>query len=184
LSEIHFSIIIACYNQEAFIKESVESALPQRYLNKEIILVNDCSSDGTVDVLKTFGTLIKLVILPKHSGAYTSRDYGACLATGKYLVFLDSDDVLMPLVLDVYDELVTVRCPKIALGQAILFNGKVPETNIIDISNSIKFVKSAYFLAKDRSGLYNISALVVDRSYFWSAGRWSHGIFYKDIQDL
>ncbi len=184
MSEFRFSIVIACYNQEAFIKETVVSALSQRYANKEIIVVDDCSSDGTVELLKSFGELINLVIMPENGGVYTSRNHGASLAKGEYLVFLDGDDVLMPWALDIYDKLINARNPKIILGRANLFSGKVPKVNINDIPNSIQFVEYGYFLAKDRPGLYNSSALVVNHTTFWSAGGWSKGIFYQDIQDL
>ena len=184
MSEIRFSIVIACYNQEAFIRESVESALSQGHPDKEIIVVDDCSSDGTANVLKTFGASINLAILPKNSGVYASRNHGASLANGEYLVFLDGDDVLMPWALDVYCHLVIARRPKIVLGRAVRFHGKVPGANTNDIPNSVQFVEYDHFLAKDRPGIYNTSALVVNRSHFWSAGGWSQGIFYQDIQDL
>jgi len=184
LSVLRFSIVIACYNQEAFIRESVESALSQRSPDKEIIVVDDCSSDSTANILRTFGASIKLAILPINSGVYASRNHGASLANGEYLVFLDGDDVLMPWALDVYNHLITARCPKIILGQAVRFHGTVPEAKTSDIPKSIQFVEYTHFLAKDRPGIYNSSALVVDRSHFWSAGGWSHNIFYQDIQDL
>jgi glycosyltransferase involved in cell wall biosynthesis len=184
LSEIRFSIVIACYNQEAFIRESVESALSQRHPGKEIIVVDDCSSDGTAAILKSFGSSINLAILAKNSGVYASRNHGASLAKGEYLVFLDGDDVLMPWALNVYDHIVSNCSPQIILGRAVRFHEKVPEVNESDIPKSIQFVEYDYFLAKDRSGIYNSSALVVNRAHFWSAEGWSHGIFYQDIQDL
>jgi len=176
--------VIACYNQEAFIKETVESALSQGHPDKEIIVVDDCSSDGTAEVLRTFGASIDLTILPKNSGVYASRNQGASLASGEYIVFLDGDDLLMPWALNVYDRLINERSPKIILGRAILFHGKVPEATDDDIPNNIHFVEYADFLSKDRPSLYNTSALVVKRSTFWSVGGWSQGIFYQDIQDL
>ena len=184
MSEIRFSIVIACYNQEVFIRESVESALNQRHPDKEIIVVDDCSSDGTANILRTLGASINLTILPKNNGAYGSRNHGASLARGEYLIFLDGDDVLMPWALDVYDHLVTARWPKIILGRAVRFHGKLPEVNAGELPDRIQFVEYDHFLGKDRSGIYNTSALLVNRSHFWSAGGWSHGIFYQDIQDL
>lgn len=183
MSIIRFSIVIACYNQEAFIREAVESALAQRSPDKEIIVVDDCSSDGTVDVLRTFGDAINLSVLPENGGVYTSRNHGASLANGEYLVFLDGDDVLMPWALDVYDHLITARCPQIILGRAVRFYGKLPGA-LPGGPAGIQFVEYARFLAKDRPAIYNSSALVVNRSLFWSAGGWTHGIFYQDIQDL
>jgi glycosyltransferase involved in cell wall biosynthesis len=184
LSKIQFSIVIACYNQEDYIREAVASALSQEYPSKEIIVVDDCSSDGTVNVLKTFGASIILLNQPKNQGVDAARNHGASLASGEYLVFLDGDDVLMPWALEVYDRFVSERYPKIILGRAVRFHGKVPDTNTGDIPNTIQFVEYTDFLAKDRPGIYNTSALVVNRSTFWSAGGWSQGIFYQDIQDL
>jgi glycosyltransferase involved in cell wall biosynthesis len=184
LSKLQFSIVIACYNQEGFVREAVESALSQEHPSKEIIVVDDGSDDDTVDVLKTFGASIILASQPKNYGVYTARNHGASLASGEHLVFLDGDDVLMPWALDVYDRLITARCPKIILGRAVRFHGKVPEAKTCDVTNNIQFVEYADFLAKNRPGIYSTSALVVNRSTFWSVGGWSQGIFYQDIQDL
>jgi glycosyltransferase involved in cell wall biosynthesis len=125
-----------------------------------------------------------LVSQPKNYGVYAARNHGASLASGEYLVFLDGDDVLMPWALEVYDRSITARCPKIILGKAVRFHGKVPEVKTCDVPNTIQFVEYSDFLAKDRPGIYNSSALVVHRSTFWSVGGWSQGIFYQDIQDL
>jgi glycosyltransferase involved in cell wall biosynthesis len=184
MSEIRFSIIIACYNQEAYIRESVESALSQGYAGKEVIVVDDCSSDRTAEILKTFGESISLEVLPKNSGVDASRNHGVSMAKGEYVVFLDGDDVMMPWTLDVYDLVISERNPMIILGKPVIFEGDVPEINIGDVSGSINFVEYPHFLAKDRPGVYNTSALIVNRSHFLSAGGWSKGIFYGDIQDL
>ena len=184
MSELRFSIVIACYNQEGFVREAVESALSQEHPSKEIIVVDDGSRDGTTDVLNTFGTSIILARLPLNCGANTARNHGASLASGEYLVFLDGDDVLMSWALNVYDRLITARCPKFILGRAAIFHGKVPKVKTGDLTSTIQFVEYADFLAKDRPGLYNTSTLVVNRSIFWSEGGWSEGIFYQDIQDL
>jgi glycosyltransferase involved in cell wall biosynthesis len=184
MSELRFSIVIACYNQEGFVREAVESALSQEHPSKEIIVVDDGSRDGTADVLKSFGESIILARLPINRGVDAARNHGASLATGEYLVFLDGDDVLMSWALDVYDRLITARSPKFILGRSVIFRGKVPGVMTGDFPCNIQFVEYADFFAKDRPGLYNTSALVVNRSTFWSAGGWSQGIFYQDIQDL
>jgi glycosyltransferase involved in cell wall biosynthesis len=182
MSELRFSIVIACYNQEGFVRRAVESALFQEHPSKEIIVVDDGSRDGTADVLNTFGASIILARLPINCGVDAARNHGVSLASGEYLVFLDGDDVLMPWALDVYDRIITARCPEFILGRAAICHGKVPET--CDLPSNIQFVEYADFLAKDRPCLMNTSTLVVNRSTFWSAGGWSQGIFYQDMQDL
>jgi glycosyltransferase involved in cell wall biosynthesis len=184
LSELLFSVVIACYNQEGFVREAVESALSQDYPGKEVIVVDDASSDGTAEVLKSFGESIILAALTVNGGAVAGRNHGASLARGKYLVFLDGDDVLMPGTLEVYARLITARSPKIIFGRSAKCYGKIPEAKTADLPSEIQFVEYPNFLAKDRPCVFNTSTLVVDRSIFWSAGGWSPGIFYQDIQDL
>jgi glycosyltransferase involved in cell wall biosynthesis len=184
VSELLFSVVIACYNQEGFVRQAVESALFQEHPSKEIIVVDDASRDGTADVLNTFGESIILARLPINGGAVAARNHGASLASGEYLVFLDGDDVLMSRALQVYGRLITARCPKIILGRSAKCYGEVPEVKTADLPYDIQFVEYANFLAKDRPCVFNTSTLVVDRSTFWSAGGWSPGIFYQDIQDL
>jgi len=184
LSELRFSVVIACYNHEEFVRQAVESALFQEHPSKEIIVVDDCSQDGTADILNTFGESIILARLPTNHGAAAARNYGASLASGEYLVFLDGDDVLMSRALEVYGRLITARRPKFILGRSAKCYGKVPEVKTADLPRDIQFVEYANFLVKDRPYVYNTSTLVVDSSTFRSTGGWSSDIFYQDIQDL
>ena len=176
--------MIACYNQEGFVREAVESALSQEHRSKEIIVVDDASRDGTADILSTFGESIILARLPMNRGVAAARNHGASLAKGEYLVFLDGDDVLMSRALEVYGRLIAARCPKLMFGRSAKCYGKVPEVKTADPPCNVQFVEYANFLVKDRPCVFNTSTLVVDRSMFWSAGGWSPGIFYQDIQDL
>lgn len=184
MSELRFSVVIACYNQEEFVSQAVESALFQEHPSKEIIVVDDCSQDGTADILNTFGESIILARLPTNGGAAAARNHGASLASGEYLVFLDGDDVLMPRALEVYDRLITARRPKFILGRSAKCYGKVPEVKTADRPREIQFVEYVNFFAKDRPYVYNTSTLVVDSCTFRSAGGFSPDIFYQDIQDL
>jgi len=182
--ELQFSIVIACYNQEGFVRQAVESALSQEYPSKEIIVVDDASRDATPQVLDSFGKSILLAKLPVNGGAVAARNHGASLASGAYLVFLDGDDVLMPQALEVYSRLIAARRPAILLGRSAKCYGDIPDVSPAELPGDIQFVEYTNFLAKDRPCVFNTSTLVVDRSAFWSSGGWSPGIFYQDIQDL
>ncbi|MGD0155192.1 MAG: glycosyltransferase [Terracidiphilus sp.] len=184
MSEVLFSVVIACYNQKDFVRESVESALSQKHPSKEVIVVDDGSSDGTVDVLRTFGDSIKLAALPVNRGVGGSRNHGASLASGKYLAFLDGDDVFMPWALEVYGHLVTSRSPVILLGQSAKCYGPVPVEPSTEPPRSVEYAEYDNFLAKDRHWVYNTSSLIVDGAAFLAAGGWSEDIFCQDIQDL
>ena len=75
MSGLRFSIVIACYNQEAYVQEAVQSALSQEHPDREVIVVDDCSSDGTGDILRAFGESIILARLPENSGVAAARNH-------------------------------------------------------------------------------------------------------------
>lgn len=184
MSELRFSIVIACYNQEGFVRQAVESALSQEHPSKEIIVVDDGSRDGTADVLNTFGASIILARLPINRGADAARNHGASLASGEYLVFLDGDDVLMPWTLQVYERLIAAESPKIILGRRLNFQGEVPRAAAEDFPNRIDFVNYACWFQKNRTVIFGASSFVVYRQTFWDAGGWSPGVFHLDMTDL
>jgi glycosyltransferase involved in cell wall biosynthesis len=90
------SIIIPAFNSEKYIGETIQSALDQTWKNIEIIIVDDGSTDGTVNVIKQFESAnnnIKLVV-QQNRGACNARNTGFVLSKGSYIQFLDSDDVM------------------------------------------------------------------------------------------
>lgn len=92
-----FSVIICTYNLEKIVKVSIESILTQRFKDFELILVDDCSTDKTYDVLKKYEAKDNRVRVLKNevnSGPGTSRNNGVAVAKGEYIVYLDGDDTL------------------------------------------------------------------------------------------
>lgn len=93
------SIIIPIYNSEKFIAESVESVQKQTYHNWEIILVDDCSTDNSVSIAVAMfqkDTRIQLYQLSINSGTGVARNFGVSKASGRYISFLDADDLWKP----------------------------------------------------------------------------------------
>lgn len=89
------SVLIPCYNAERFVCEAVQSALDQTYANVEVVVVDDGSTDGSVDVLKSFGDQIRLEAGPNR-GACLARNRAFELSSGQYVQYLDSDDRIEP----------------------------------------------------------------------------------------
>lgn len=91
-----FSVIIPCYNIEKYIAKTIDSVVNQLYENIEIILVNDGSTDGTLDILKFFEKEDdRIVVINKANGGVSSaRNVGIEKSKGDYLYFLDGDDVI------------------------------------------------------------------------------------------
>lgn len=184
MQDLLFSIVIACYNQQDFVRDSVHSALSQRHDSKEVIVVDDASQDGTAEILRAFGKSIVFVGLTHNQGACAARNRGASTARGKYLVFLDGDDVLMPWALHIYSRLISAGAPAIMLGCAAVCYKDVPHVREQDLPREIRFVEYPRFFAKDRPWIYNTSTLIVERAVFCATDGWSPEIFYQDIQDF
>ena len=88
------SVITPVFNDEKFVVETIMSILSQTYKNIEVIIIDDCSSDGTVGLAKSINDpRIKLFCNEKNSGAAYSRNIGLKNATGDFIAFLDGDDV-------------------------------------------------------------------------------------------
>ncbi|OKA33153.1 glycosyltransferase family 2 protein, partial [Bacillus cereus] len=91
------SIITPVYNSEKYIEFTIKSVLNQTYSNWEMLIVDDCSKDGTEEVINQFkDPRIKYSKLEKNSGAAVARNEALKKARGKYIAFLDADDMWKP----------------------------------------------------------------------------------------
>ena len=88
------SIIVPVYNAEEFINDTIKTVQDQTYKNWELIMIDDCSTDrSTEQILKYKSDKIKLIKLKKNSGAAICRNTGTKEAKGRYIAFLDADDL-------------------------------------------------------------------------------------------
>ena len=90
------SIIIPTYNSEKLLRETLKSVFNQTYSNYEIIIVDGKSKDNTISILKEYEDKIDLVISEPDRNIFDAINKGTYLSTGKYSVFLGSDDMLLP----------------------------------------------------------------------------------------
>ena len=86
------TVIIPVYNRELTIKRSIDSVLSQSIQSEEIIVVDDCSSDSTKEILEGYGERITCIYLPENSGPSKARNEGIRHARTEWVAFLDSDD--------------------------------------------------------------------------------------------
>jgi len=99
-----FSILMANYNNGQYIGQAIESVIEQAYSNWEIIIVDDCSKDSSVEVLSKYclkDERIKFFINKKNKGVGYTKNRAACLANGEILGFLDSDDTIVSNALEI-----------------------------------------------------------------------------------
>ena len=91
------SVIMPSYNTANFIKDSINSVLCQTYKNFELIIIDDCSNDDTEKIIASYhDNRIKFIKLSKNSGAAIARNKALKEANGKWIAFLDSDDIWYP----------------------------------------------------------------------------------------
>lgn len=93
------TIVTPSYNSSKFIGETIESAIVQTYTEWEMIIVDDCSTDNSIDIVNEYqnkDSRIKLIQLAKNSGPALARNRAIEEARGRYISFLDSDDLWSP----------------------------------------------------------------------------------------
>lgn len=112
MNNIFFSIVIPVYNSKDTIIRCLESCLNQSYKFFEIIVVDDCSVDSTIEIIQNYKIVdstisISIVKLEKNQGAAVARNKGISLAKGDYIALLDSDDYFFLKKLEIINEILT-----------------------------------------------------------------------------
>jgi glycosyltransferase involved in cell wall biosynthesis len=96
-----FTVIIPFYNRPKTLGRAIESVLSQTYSDFELVLIDDCSTDSSLSIAKRFSDpRIVIASSEKNAGPANARNTGISFASGKYISFLDSDDVYAPDFLD------------------------------------------------------------------------------------
>jgi len=91
---VRVSVVMPCYNVVGYVREAIASIIGQTFQDWELIVVDDGSTDGTVDAIRGFDDgRIRLFILPGNVGNYRARNFGIGKARGKYITMFDADDV-------------------------------------------------------------------------------------------
>ena len=138
-----FSIIIPAYNREDYIEQCLNSVFAQSFNNYEIIVIDDGSTDRTVEILRGYGEKIQL-ICQSNSGAGVARQTGCKQARGEYIAFLDSDDLWFPWTLEVYHQIIQKESmPSVLWGRNYDFKGddapSTPERGALDYLKADNF---------------------------------------------
>ena len=112
-SKIRFSVIITAYNIEKYIEKSIQSVKNQTFKNYEIIVIDDCSKDKTVEKIEKFKD-IKIIKHEENKCLGGARNSGVKNASGQYILFLDGDDYLNNSeVLEKLDKLIGEQTPDV-----------------------------------------------------------------------
>src|SRR5437867_11129353 len=94
------SILIPVYNAESFVAEAIQSALDQTWPAKEVIAVDDGSTERSAKILESFGSRIR-IIGQENRGASAARNRALAEARGAFIQYLDADDLLPPAKIEI-----------------------------------------------------------------------------------
>jgi glycosyltransferase involved in cell wall biosynthesis len=164
-----FSVLVPVYNRKDCIQETVDSVLAQTFTDYELIVIDDGSTDGTTDLLQSYGDKIKF-IQQANQGPEVARNIGASQANGEYLALLDSDDLFYPCALATYDKVIQAfDSPAVIIGAMNYFQSgqNVPA---IDCTDKIEVVRYRDFFSKDIALGISSSNIVIRKSVFDQAG--------------
>ncbi len=158
------SVLMTVYNREKYIAEAIESVLSSSYTNFELIIVDDCSSDNSVEIARTYekkDERIRVYVNEKNIEQFPNRNRAASYAKGKYIKYLDSDDLIYPHALQLMVDAME-KYPEAALGVASDKPGEFLPFPFVSDSQTIYF---EHFL---RRGFFSCgpSAAIIRRDIF------------------
>jgi glycosyltransferase involved in cell wall biosynthesis len=126
------SVIVPAYNAERFLGRAMRSALAQTYPHLELIVVDDGSTDGTAEVIRSFRDARVRHLSQANRGQGAARNLGIRASTGRYVTFLDADDLYLPQKVERQVEFLTAHpeC-QIAFCEAFHFYSRRPHTLLV-----------------------------------------------------
>ena len=141
-----FSVVMPAYNAEMYICEAIESVLNQSFLNWELVITNDGSSDHTEELVSKYldDNRIKVFTTEQSGSAKIARDYAILHSIGKYIVFLDSDDYLDKTYLETIFNIANQSQPCVILSKMCFFSTKGIVENIIPEDSLVNKKISGY----------------------------------------
>jgi glycosyltransferase involved in cell wall biosynthesis len=181
------SIIIPVYNSSRFLKRCIESALNQTWKMKEVIIVNDGSSDESLSIAKEFETQGVIVINQENKGASAARNRGLAYAKGDWIQFLDADDFLREDKIELQlqsleDNKDVAVCKTIHFIEDDWQNG-IPDDDRFyqeNLNDPLRFLIKLYGGFDYWSGMIQPNAFLVSRTIIEQAGKWNEELSLDD----
>ena len=162
---ILFSVVIPSYNRRSVIAATLDSVLAANHNATEVIVVDDGSTDGTLELLANYESRIT-ILRQRNAGPGAARNLGATHARGDYLAFLDSDDLWFPWTAAIYASVVE-KCgrPTFIAGSPLIFNVEEDLSRVTQ--EPLRYHEFADYLASgDEWRWFSASSFVVRRDAF------------------
>lgn len=179
---VDLSIIVPMYNSEKYIEECLTSIISQQtnYIY-EIILVDDGSTDNTVQKIASYLSNLNIkLIKQENSGQSVSRNRAICESLGKYIMFVDSDDLLLPNAIQNLMDAATINNADISEGDFVWFRDKITK-EMIQNSTATPHIESYRLKRKFILTSVGYSWAKVYRRDLWENLRFPEGYIFEDV---
>ncbi|HHU76365.1 MAG TPA: glycosyltransferase [Firmicutes bacterium] len=193
MGEKQVSCIIPCYNSQEYIHRTVDSIMDQTIRPSELILINGCSTDNTLDILREIenqnNDIVKVIDLEENKGVSYARNFGAKNSNGDYILFLDSDDIVKPWLIERYQlklrELNNGSEDKYILCYSAYIQIDENDNQVSEIVNGIQ-VEPDEILGYEfyRNYIISTSGVMVKKDFFNKSCGFNKKLNYSEDWDL
>ncbi|MDO3627492.1 glycosyltransferase family 2 protein [Mucilaginibacter sp. BT774] len=192
MTEPLVSIIIPLYNAEKYLDKTIRSALAQSWSSKEIILVDDGSTDDSLNIAREHAAAHSeiIVIHQSNGGASSARNAGLRAAKGEYIQFLDADDLLMPDKIEKQVIQLIGLPSKLSICMNIYFESDEDIKDLVPDpydrhfyqgnENPFEFLMKLYGGEDNKGGMITIHSWLVPASVIKKAGEWNEKLSIND----
>jgi glycosyltransferase involved in cell wall biosynthesis len=171
---IRFSILMPVFNEGRHLRKAMDSVLQQTFTDFELIVIDDGSTDSSVELIRSYQPRVKL-LQQCHKGAEVARNNGAAIAKGEYLVFLDGDDFFFPFALATLDRVIRhFDSPPLVLATVLFFDDEqdvpLPSPNPIEVFKYKNYLSRSRPAGSATRAANLTDSIVVKRSVFVAVG--------------
>ena len=169
-----FTVILPLYNKEKFVENTLKSILNQTFTDYEVLIVNDCSTDESVEIIKPYlSESIKLLEHSVNKGLSASRNTGIKNAKTNYITFLDADDLWKPTFLETIYQLIT-NFPEAKIfgtNYEEVYSNKIATPTNFPVGTALKNSQIMDFFKYNLGqGIYNHGSVCFHKSVYEKAG--------------
>ena len=160
------SVVIPLYNKETYISNTLRSVMNQTYDDYEIVIVDDGSTDNSVEVIKNSFSSDKIRIIKKENGGPSSaRNRGVQEAHGEWIVFLDADDMLLPYALRCFSDMIEdEKCKGVKYFICNYYEKNGSDLKLFSNSRRKGIVRNKFFLEAARDLTERAGSAIINRN--------------------
>ncbi len=184
------SIIIPVFNAEKYLSQTINSALNQTWTNKEIIIIDDGSDDASFNIAKLYESENVKIFRQKNQGASAARNLGIKEAKGKFIQFLDADDLLKNNKIESQLNTINFSCNQLAICPVIHFLDGNSVENILPLAhekvfyqsnaNPFNFLLKLYGSVNNQTGMIALHSWLTPIGLIKKVGFWNENLTVND----